>query len=243
MSGGHSAVCLNAGLRAECKRRGTMSAGRIRFGGCDDGGLLVGRLRLFEFEDLPWFPRPIRDGGMDFLRTMWELGKWHRPLIPVLRQALVKTESERIVDLGSGGGGPWLAMYGELAVSLPGIQVTLTDRYPNVRAFHVARERTRGGIDFSAEPVDATAVPAHLRGFRTMFFVMHHFSPVLLRAVLRDAVEQRCPIGFFDMTAFPTPPPLLLAALGNPVGIWLVTPFVRPFRWSRLLWTRLGVSG
>ena len=28
------------------------------------------RLQLFELEDLPWFPRPIRDLATDYLRLM-----------------------------------------------------------------------------------------------------------------------------------------------------------------------------
>ena len=33
------------------------------------------------------------------------------------------------------------------------------------------------------------------------------------------------------------PPPLGFMLLSNPLAILLATPFIRPFRWSHLLWT------
>ena len=31
------------------------------------------RIRLFEFEDLAWFPKSIRDAGTDMLRYKWQM--------------------------------------------------------------------------------------------------------------------------------------------------------------------------
>ncbi len=67
------------------------------------------RVHLFEFEDLSWFPKPIRDAGTDYMRLMWELGAY-RPIVTRLREALCATESRTIVDLCSGGGGPVIAV-------------------------------------------------------------------------------------------------------------------------------------
>jgi hypothetical protein len=86
------------------------------------------------------------------------------------------------------------------------------------------------------EPVDATGVPPDLKGFRTMFTTLHHFRPEMVSRILQDAVNQRCSIGIFDLSAR-TPPPISMVLWCNPIGALLATPFVRPFRWTRLLWT------
>lgn len=195
----------------------------------------MGMVRLFEFGDLAWFPKSIRDVGTDYLRLMWEAGAY-KPIVPRLRDALVKTNSQHVFDLASGGGGPVVAVYKELLKTSPTVRVTLSDKFPNLAAFNYARERTNGGVDYLEEPVDATAIPSHLNGFRTSFGALHHFRPELVRLILQDAVDRHCPIGIFDMTPR-TPPPTSMLLLGNPLVQLLATPFVRPFRWSTLLWT------
>ena len=195
----------------------------------------MGRVRLFEFEDLAWFPKSIRDAGTDYLRLMWEAGAY-RPIIPRLRDALVKTGTSGILDLGSGGGGPVVAVYKKLVKTGCAVRITLSDKFPNLAAFHYAQERTKGGINFVEQPVDATAVPSHLNGFRTMFASLHHFPPKMVGRILQDAVDQGRPVGIFDLAARTPPPPSVLL-MGNPLSHLLVRPFVRPFRWSHLFWT------
>ena len=197
----------------------------------------MARPRLFEFEDLAWFPKSIRDLGTDLLRFMWEVGKVYRPIVPRLRDALIKTGSQEIVDVGSGGGGPVVAIFPELIKSGLPARITLTDKFPNLGAFQYAKQRTNGGIDFIERSVDATAMPPDLKVLRTMFANLHHFPPELVRGILQDAVRQRCPIGIFDFAAFPSPPPPAVFLVDTPISVLLATPFVRPFRWSRLFWT------
>ena len=194
-------------------------------------------LRLFEFEDLEWFPQPIRDAGTDFLRFMWEVGKTYMPIVPLLKKALLEARTYEIVDLGSGGGGPTVAIYQELLKTGLSVRLTLSDKFPNLQAFRYARQRTNGEIAFVDGPVDARAVPPHLTGFRTMFATLHHFPPDLVRGILQDALRQQSPIGIFDFAPFPSLLPPSWPLLANPLGVLLATPFVRPFRWSRLFWT------
>lgn len=197
------------------------------------------RPRLFELEDLDWFPRSVRDAGTDFLRFQWQVSGAVKPIAGRLMHTLSQVGTAEIVDLASGGGGPILAIYEELTRSGCMVHVTLSDRFPNLGAFHYLSAQTNGDVGFVAEPVDATAVPSQLRGLRTMFAAIHHFPPDLVRAILEDAVRQRAGIAVFDFSAPPSPPPLGALLLGNPLGIVLATPFVRPFRWSRLFWTYL----
>jgi len=81
-------------------------------------------------------------------------------------------------------------------------------------------------------------VPARFSGFRTLFNSFHHFRPTDAVAILRDAAEAGQPIGIFeipDRTLRTIVPVMLL----TPFMVALATPFIRPFRWSRLLWTYL----
>ena len=55
-------------------------------------------------------------------------------------------------------------------------------------------------------------------------------------AVLRDAARARQPIGIFEIPDRRLNTLLSLLLL-TPVMVLLATPFIRPFRWRRLLWT------
>ncbi|MGV9012732.1 MAG: hypothetical protein ACOH13_09080 [Flavobacteriales bacterium] len=42
------------------------------------------RLHMLEFEDLPWFPNAIREGGTDYLRYFLSAVDPYGPIIPLL---------------------------------------------------------------------------------------------------------------------------------------------------------------
>jgi hypothetical protein len=70
-----------------------------------------------------------------------------------------------------------------------------------------------------------------------MFTSIHHFAPAEVEAVLRDAVERGQGIGIFDAST--RHPLTILMTCLVPVAALLTTPFLRPFRWSRIFWTYL----
>lgn len=195
------------------------------------------RLHLFELEDQPWFPATIRDSATDYLRFMEAKFELHKSMLPLLRAALKESGSTQIVDLCAGAGGPILALQAALAVEGFAVQVLLTDRYPNLEAFQQLSALHPGNIQYSASPVDATQVPVELKGLRTMFNAFHHFAPNAARAVLASAVAARQPIAIFEIPErrLSTILPLLL----TPIFVAIATPWIRPFRWSRLFWTYL----
>lgn len=195
------------------------------------------RLQLFELEDQPWFPARIRDLGTDYLRFMSRTFELHLDMIEPLAAALTDAETEEIIDLCSGGAGPIPELVEELATRGVAVRATLTDRFPNLPAFEATAARSGDAIAYVAEPVDARDVPAELRGLRTLFNAMHHFRPSDARAVLRDAVEDGQPIGVFDIADRSLPVTVFL--LVTPLSVMIATPFIRPFRWERLLWTYL----
>lgn len=194
------------------------------------------RLQLFELEDLPWFPRPIRDLATDYLRLMEVRFELHRPVVPLLRRALLESGMTEVVDLCSGGGGPVAALVEELSTDIGPVHFTLTDKYPNLPAFRrLSAEHPQ--VSFVADPIDATAVPAAIKGLRTMFNAFHHFGPQAATAVLQSSVAALQPIAIFEIPErrMATIIPLLF----TPVFVLLASPFIRPFTWPRLLWTYL----
>jgi hypothetical protein len=144
------------------------------------------------------------------------------------------TGTTGVLDLCSGGGGPWLTLQPELEKSGP-VTVVLSDLYPNLEALAATRARSGGRLEVHTGSVDATSVPPGLEGVRTMFNAFHHFPPEAARRILADAVARRRSIVVVDgpnsraigLLAMPLQIPLIL----------LLTPFVRPFKWSRLFFT------
>jgi hypothetical protein len=194
----------------------------------------VRRRQLVEIEDLPWCPSAVRNGATDWLAFMANGARMFSPVAPAIRRAMDAVGTTHVLDLCSGGGGPWLTLEQELSAGGPAT-VELSDRYPNTDAFRDVHERSGGRVKFRTESIDATDVPVTLTGVRTMFNAFHHFPPETARAILADAVRKRRPIAIFE--AVNTRAVGLIAIPLQVPTILLLTPFVRPFRWSRLFFT------
>ncbi len=175
---------------------------------------------------------------MDYLRFMTSRLGIYQPLVPVLQEALLQAQQLHLLELGAGAGGGTDGVARALR-QLPGLadlRVTLTDLYPQPSAWQGIQESSGGQIGYETAPVDATAVPAHLTGFRTMFSAFHHFTPAAAEAILADAVRQSAGIGVFE-GAGKHWHEILLAWTILPIMQVLATPFMPPFRLSRLFFT------
>jgi len=197
----------------------------------------VGRVHLFEFHETPWFPAVWRDLLTDFLSFFASAFKPYACVAPFLADALKGAGDARIIDLCSGAGRPLLSLVPALRrLGLSDLRVTLTDKYPNLKAGKSVGET--GVVTYLETPIDAADVPSDLKGFRTLFTSFHHFRPDAARAVLADAVSKDEGVGIFEYTErnvlIWTLPTLLI-----PAFVWLCTPLIRPFRWRRLVWTYL----
>jgi hypothetical protein len=198
---------------------------------------MMPRAQLIELHEQPWFPTFLRDDVTDALQCGLNATKAYSSIVPLFRRALEDSGSRSIVDLCSGGGGPWLDLAGRLKTEAGDLRIWLTDKYPNQAAFENAQRHSAIPIRFYRDSVDARDVPAELDGFRTIFTSFHHFSPDEARAIIQNSIGAGEGIGIFEITqrrawAF------LLIALWS-VTPFFLTPFMRPFRWSRLLCTYL----
>jgi hypothetical protein len=193
------------------------------------------RRAWFEIHDHRLFPRFLRDMQTDILQAIWNNQNIYAPVVPRLRQALRAADANRIVDLCSGGGGPWLKLSRTFAKEGNSPEICLTDIYPNLGAFERLRRETP--VDFCPDPVNAMRIPPELRGFRTLFTSFHHFDPRQARAILKDAFDARQGIGIFESSIREAR--TLLGVFLLPLLILLLVPGIRPFRWSLLFYSYL----
>jgi hypothetical protein len=195
------------------------------------------RLHLIEIHDQAWLPTSLRDAVTDSLEHIFSLTNLYAAALPRLRHALDRADTNQVVDLCSGAGGPWLWMCRHFRGQNFSVDVWLTDKYPNYAALERIQELNANGLRYFTKPVDARNIPRELQRFRTMFTSFHHFPPEEARAVLRQAVDHRQGIAGFEV---PRRSILtILACLFIPLITVLAGPFIRPFRWSRLIWTYL----
>jgi hypothetical protein len=193
------------------------------------------RVQFIELHEQPWFPSSLRHEITDALQFGLSFLKAYAPIAPLLLSVLDSTRSRSIVDMCSGSGGPWLDLSRKLQADAPAFHILLTDKYPNLGAFQNVRSASENHIAFYPDSVDAMKVPGGLQGFRTMFTSFHHFPPEEARAILQNAVDARQSIGIFEITRrAPSTIGLMFPWALMP---FVFTPLIRPFRWSRLLFT------
>jgi hypothetical protein len=194
------------------------------------------RLQLFEVLDQAWCPQSVRHGATDFLEAITSRADIYRPIRGEIFRAIEHCHAKRVVDLCAGSGGPWLSpgWRSALAGHSP-LSVVLTDKFPS--ATLSARLGPDTGLTCAEFSVDAAHVPEGLRGFRTIFSSFHHFPDSTAREVLRDAVKSGEGFAMAEVTS--RTPRAFATMLLMPLLAWLLTPRIRPFRWSRLLLTYL----
>ncbi len=204
------------------------------------------RRHLLEIHEQPWCPAAIRNGATDCLRIIATVGQQYTYVLPQFQAALAATKSTQIIDLCSGSGGPWTALYRHLhPVAGEPLQIILTDLYPPDRitlstdpcADPQFIQQQRISLRYLPTAVDATAVPATLQGFRTLFTAFHHFEPTVAQAILQDAVDHGQGIAIFEQTRR-HPLALLFMLLLAPLAFFVV-PFIFPWRPARFFWTYL----
>lgn len=196
----------------------------------------MSRNGLFEIHDHPMFPSSLRDLVTDALQALWNWSNSYKPVLPRLSAALGKMKTTAVLDLCSGGGGPWLRLVSILeAEHRSPINICLTDKYPNQEAFEKAYSTSHSRITFDLRSVNASEVPSELKGFRTMFSAFHHFETKDAREVLKDAIDHGEGIAIFEMAM--REPRIICSIFAIPFMILFLTLGIRPFRWSRLIWT------
>jgi len=196
------------------------------------------RLHLFEWEDQPWLPATLRDLVTDHLRDMFTspfAGNLRRTVAEILLPPLARSGADRVVDVCSGGGGPLPALLPLLEAGLGRpIEATLTDRFPNRRAFDAVEAASGGRVRGERAPVSAFDVPPDLGPFQTLFTAFHHFDPASGKRILADAARKGRVVVVIEPFRRRD---LLPVAIGGFLRGVVATPRVGKLTLGRFLWT------
>lgn len=193
------------------------------------------RFHLFEFEDLKWFPEPVRSGATDYLRFLLKALRFYEPAAQMIACETQKKNEHAILDLCSGGGGP--AQH--ISAILPtNIHLILSDKFPNPKAWKYIESVSKNKISYLENPVDAFSEKELIKGPRTMFSAVHHFKPEQISRIIKNCAEREHSIFFFDggnKNIFMVLGLLII----HPILTVTSAPFLKPFRFSRIVFTWL----
>jgi hypothetical protein len=196
------------------------------------------RAQLMEIGDWQRLPQLLHDAITLVLRVCYKQlysPEWQEKIEAALRS----TGTDQVLDLASGGGGPWFDLAGRVkGASGRPAAVTLSDLYPNRLTRRLVKRERSPHLSYLDEPVDATAVPAALAAqarVRTMFTSFHHLPAPVARKVLEDVFHRRDALVVFEATRN-SPMGLAVTAL-MPLNTLLVTPFIRPLTLAQLFLT------
>lgn len=195
------------------------------------------RYLLYEIADKLSFPSTLRMLMTDILEFIIVKFQIYEAVIPLIKEVMQHMKTTQIIDLCSGSSGPWSQIQVQLQGQLESVYVTLTDKYPNLLAFEKIKERSGSKIQYISETVDATNIPAYLKGMRTIFSAFHHFEPDAARKILQNTVNSRSAIGIFEFSERrldKIPFAFLL-----PLFIFLITPFIKPRTFKRVFWVNI----
>jgi hypothetical protein len=135
------------------------------------------RIHAFEWEDFRWFPAAWRDYGTSYLQFIATRFDIYNSIVPIIEKGLAANGNASWLDCASGGGGGLVNLYKAIVTKRPDVTLTLTDLYPNAKAFEQTQTIDSERISFESQSVDATQLPQHLKQkFRTMFGAFHHMD-------------------------------------------------------------------
>ncbi len=193
--------------------------------------------RLFEIEDQRWLPQMLRNQMTDALRYLIMEMKAYDPIIPEFLWVMQQSKTRKVLDLCSGGTGPWEYLVGQGSHIEESVEcITLTDLYPNKNALKAIAE-SHPIFNYEAEPVNALNIDEKLTGVRTLFSSFHHFDKAQATSILQDAVNKQMPICVFEFTARRA-----VNFLATPVSMLVLFArllVAKPLTFSRLLFSYL----
>ncbi len=191
------------------------------------------RFHALEFEDLSWFPKSWRDYGTDYLRFVAVKFDIYSHVSPIIEKGLDASQQNDWIVCASGGGGGLINLAKKIKTNRPDLKITLTDYYPNIQSFELTKKTNKAIFDFEKNPIDAKQLPLSFQGkFRTMFGSFHHFRPKDAQQILQNAIDQNAPIAIFEPVGrnFASFFSMLFVIL----NVLVLTPFIRPVRWTVL---------
>lgn len=195
----------------------------------------IPRLHLFEFEDQKWFPSVLRDLMTDYLRFVGNKMGILNPSVDLIVETLKESSTNRMFDMCSGGGGAWLSLLPQIREEIEDVSMTISDLYPNKRAFDIMANKSSGEIEPFYEPVDAMNVNHSTNALRTQCLSFHHFDKKSATSLIQNAVDNNDPILILEgqERSIST----VIQFMFVPLFVFALTPFIYPFSLARLVFT------
>lgn len=163
---------------------------------------------------------------MEFIGWLVDRFGIYAPVVPLIKEALERTGGTKVTDLGSGSGGPINFLASQRVLS--NVHFLLTDRFPS----HT--DTASKQVVWHPSPVDALTSNAPGDGLLTLFNAFHHFTPEQQQKLVQAHAARGLLV--FEILQ-PNLITFLKILLTTTIGQLLLAPFVRPFRWVRLLFT------
>jgi len=202
------------------------------------------RVHVIEFEDFNWFPSWLRTCMTNNIVIIARFMGVTTGLGNLVSRILNEEGIDRIVDLGSGGGGVMpdvLARVREMPRK-ENVQLTMTDFYPNADAVKKFNQPDTPHIEYLSTSVDATSLASTPEGLKTMSNCFHHMRPETARAILKSAHDNRQPLLIYEMG--PNNVPFFAWVLSLPIALPMIavtalvlSAFVRPVTFRQIFFT------
>ncbi len=196
---------------------------------------MMKRIRCRELHERAWCPPVFRDYLTDFLSCVWKSGVYTNAL-DMIADLMKKTGRKQMVDLCSGRGEyvPVFLRKIRKKNECADLHAVQTDLYPH----HIAFEAPVEGVEYCRESLCAEDAIRKFDGVAVMFSALHHFNEEDLERIFRTAAQCGRPIAFFDVSQRR----FFRDVLSNawlPFLLFVFTPFIRPWRFSRFFFTYL----
>lgn len=201
------------------------------------------RLELFEFEDYQWLPKSFRSGMTNLIMVFHKMLGTSEVLGDLILEIHKTQPFDQIVDIGSGSGGAMINTISKINNSSQlSIQLLLTDKYPDPKVVANINSQNIPNVSYQSESLNAKNIEDAPSGLKTMIASFHHMSPTIAKEILNSAEKSKETFLVYEIAKNNIP--VIAWWLLLPISLTILilmslvmTPFVKPLRFSQLFFT------
>jgi hypothetical protein len=176
-----------------------------------------------ELEDQSWFPDSLRNFQTEYIGYVVTRFNIYGPFIKIFQEK----KAGLMYDLCSGCGQPALSIFKQ---SKNFQKLSLSDKFP------YAFGSEYPDVEYIKESKDVLNMDFEAGKTYTMFNAFHHFSEDEQRTICLKIREANASAYFVEIL-FPSLLHLSKILIATTVGVLILSPFIKPFSWKRILFT------